>query len=425
MASRLLYPVIAALGIGAASVAAWWFQHRQPASDATATSVPSNGSGAAARVSSRPAPPGGGLPSVEAAAVVLARVQDDAQAVGTLRSRQSVMLRPEVAGRIAEIAFRDGARVTRGQLLARLDDELPRAELSQAEAQLSIARANVRRNEELVAQSFVARSVLDESRASLQVAEAQAALARARLARMRITAPFDGVVGIAKVDLGEYVRDGADIVNLEDIEALYVDFRLPERLQAKVRPGQRAYVSVDALPGQSMPAAIQAIDPLVDADGRSLAVRGCIDNRKQLLRPGMFARVTTVFGARDNALVVPEEAIVPQGSKQYVFKLEAPSPGGAVAGGQDGDPALRAVRRVEVTTGLRQPGRVEVVQGLAAGDVVVTAGQQRMRNDGAQVRVTQIASGPAPVMDAQTSAGMSSPARASSAPAAAPGNPCS
>ncbi|MDF3823391.1 hypothetical protein P3G55_26160, partial [Leptospira sp. 96542] len=131
------------------------------------------------------------------------------------------------------------------------------------------------------------------------------------------------------------------------------------------------------------------------------------------------------FGARDNALVVPAEAIVPQGSKQYVFKLEAPSPGGAVAGGQDGDPALRAVRRVEVTTGLRQPGRVEVVQGLAAGDVVVTAGQQRMRNDGAQVRVTQIASGPAPVMDAQTSAGMSNSARASSAPAAEPGNPCS
>ncbi|QBK06626.1 efflux RND transporter periplasmic adaptor subunit [Hylemonella gracilis] len=420
MASRLLYPAIAALGIGVASVTAWWFQHRQTAAtSATMATAPATGP-----ASARPASAGGGLPSVEAAAVVLARVQDDAQAVGTLRSRQSVMLRPEVAGRIAEIAFRDGARVKRGQLLARLDDELPRAELSQAEAQLSIARANLRRNEELVAQSFVARSVLDESRASLQVAEAQAALARARLARMRITAPFDGMVGITKVDLGEYVRDGADIVNLEDIEALYVDFRLPERLQAKVRPGQRAYVSVDALPGQSMPAVIQAIDPLVDADGRSLAVRGCIDNRKLLLRPGMFARVTTVFGARDNALVVPEEAIVPQGSKQYVFRLEAPSPGGG-AGGQDGDPALRAVRRVEVTTGLRQPGRVEVVQGLAAGDVVITAGQQRMRNDGAQVRVAQIASGLAAAANAQALGGMSTPPRSVGATPVEPGNPCS
>lgn len=424
MASRLLYPVIAALGIGAASVAAWWFQHRQPAPSATAASAPAAGQSSGAQASSRPASAGGGLPSVEAAAVVLARVQDDAQAVGTLRSRQSVMLRPEVAGRIAEIAFRDGARVKRGQLLARLDDELPRAELSQAEAQLSIARANVRRNEELVAQSFVARSVLDESRASLQVAEAQAALARARLARMRIMAPFDGMVGIAKVDLGEYVRDGADIVNLEDIEALYVDFRLPERLQSKVRPGQHAFVSVDALPGQSIPAMIQAIDPLIDADGRSLAVRGCIDNRKQLLRPGMFARVTTVFGARDNALVVPEEAIVPQGNKQYVFKLEAPSPGGG-AGGQDGDPALRAVRRIEVTTGLRQPGRVEVVQGLAAGDVVVTAGQQRMRNDGAQVRVAQMASGLTAAADAQTVGGAFTPSRPSRATTAEPANPCS
>jgi membrane fusion protein (multidrug efflux system) len=411
MASRFLYPAIAALGIGAASVAAWWFQHRQPESSAAPA--------AAAQTAPRPAA-GGGLPSVEAAAVVLARVQDDAQAVGTLRSRQSVMLRPEVAGRIAEIAFRDGGRVRRGQLLARLDDELPRAELSQAEAQLSIARANVRRNEELVAQSFVARSVLDESRASLQVAEAQAALARARLARMRITAPFDGMVGIARVDLGDYVRDGADIVNLEDIDALYVDFRLPERLQSKVRPGQRAYVTVDALPGQSIPAVIQAIDPLVDVDGRSLAVRGCIDNRKQLLRPGMFARITTVFGARDNALVVPEEALVPQGSKQYVYKLEAPG------AGQDGDPALRTVRRLEVVTGLRQPGRVEVVQGLAAGDVVVTAGQQRVRSDGAQVRVAQIATGVAMTdADHQASGSVQAPARAAKAATAEPGNPCS
>lgn len=384
MASRLFYPVIAAVGIAAASGAAWWFQHKQPAStDAGGLSTP-------AQAAPRPASGGGGLPTVEAAAVVLTRVQDDAQAVGTLRSRQSVMLRPEVAGRIAEIAVRDGSSVKRGQLLARLDDELPRAELSQAEAQLSIARANMRRNEELVSQSFVARSVLDESRAGLQVAEAQTALARARLARMRINAPFDGMVGIAKVDLGEYVKDGADIINLEDIEALYVDFRLPERLQSKVRAGQRAYITVDALPGQPFAAVVQAIDPLVDADGRSLAVRGCIDNRKQLLRPGMFARVTTVFGARESALVVPEEAIVPQGNKQYVLKLDPVNSG---AGGQDGD-APRMARRVEVTTGLRQPGWVEVAQGLAPGDVVITAGQQRVRDGGSQVRVTRITAGP-------------------------------
>jgi membrane fusion protein (multidrug efflux system) len=119
MASRFFYPAIAAFGIGVASVAAWWFQHRQPASSVTAMPAPPAGPGAA---SPRPASAGGGMPSVEAAAVVLARVQDDAQAVGTLRSRQSVMLRPEVAGRIAEIAFRDGGRVKRGQLLARLYD---------------------------------------------------------------------------------------------------------------------------------------------------------------------------------------------------------------------------------------------------------------------------------------------------------------
>jgi membrane fusion protein (multidrug efflux system) len=338
------------------------------------------------------------------------RLTDDTQAVGSLRSRQSVVLRPEVSGRVTRINFRDAARVRRGQLLVQLDDQLPQAQVRQAEAELSIARANHRRNRELVEEKFIAQRVVDESAANLQVAEAKLALARATLARLKIVAPFDGIAGIRNISVGDYLKDGADIVNIEDIDALYVDFRLPERYQTKVRPGQVAGVEVDALPGRRFQAVIHAVDPLVDANGRSLGIRGCIDNRRLELRPGMFARVTPVFGVRDDARVIPEEAIVPQGGRQFVYKLVV---------GPDQD--TRIARRIEVKVGARQPGRVEIVEGLQPGDMVVTAGQQRIQRDGMPVRVMELERPASAVAGAP--AGRVGAAAAETAPPAK-GNPC-
>lgn len=314
-------------------------------------------------------------------------LQDDAQAVGTLRSRQSVTLRPEVSGRVAKIAFEDGARVRRGQLLVQLDDVLQQAELSQAQAQLSIARANLRRNEELVAANFLAQRVLDESRASLQVAEAQVALAQARLQRMRVEAPFDGTVGLSNVNLGEFVKDGADLVNLEDTSSLTVDFRLPERYQDRVAVGQLVQVRLDALPGRDFEARVLAVDPLLDTDGRSLSVRAVLPGgHGQGLRPGMFARVLAIFSTDDNALMIPEEAILPQGGRQYVVKLAA---------GEGGEAAPPVSRRVEVTLGVRRDGQVQVTTGLSEGERVVVAGQQRLQRDGTPVRVVDMSRAPA------------------------------
>jgi membrane fusion protein (multidrug efflux system) len=313
-------------------------------------------------------------------------LRDDAQAVGTLRSRQSVTLRPEVSGRISQIAFADGARVKRGQLLVQLDDVLQRAELSQAQAQLSIARTNLQRNEELVAQAFVAQRVLDESRAALQVAEAQVALAQARLSRMRLTAPFDGTVGLRVVNLGDYVKDGADLVNLEDTSQLTVDFRLPERYQTRIAAGQPVEVELDALPGKRFSAKVQAVDPLLDANGRSIAVRAVLPPAPGgELRPGMFARVTTVFSTNAAALVVPEEAIVPQAGKQFVFRLLKEG---------EGDGAKLVSRRTEVQLGVRRGAQVQITQGLAEGDTVVVAGQQRLQQDGTAVRVVEMSRPP-------------------------------
>ncbi|MES2424204.1 MAG: efflux RND transporter periplasmic adaptor subunit, partial [Pseudomonadota bacterium] len=231
MASRTLFIVLAAVGIAAASGAAWWLQSRPR--------VPQEmGAGAQARATAPGQAASARVAGVEVAKVLAVRLQDDAQAVGTLRSRQSVMLRPEVAGRIQRLGFVDGARVKRGQVLVQLDNALQRAELSQAQAQLSIAQANYRRNQELVAKDFVAQRVLDESAANLQVAQAQVALAQARLGRMALLAPFDGTLGIRLVNVGDYVKDGADLVNLEDTGTLLVDFRLPERFQGKLQRGQ-------------------------------------------------------------------------------------------------------------------------------------------------------------------------------------------
>ena len=353
---------------------------------------------------------GGKPPTVEVGKVELARISDDTQAVGSLRSRRGVILRPEVSGRITQLNFTDGQRVRKGQLLVQFDDQLPLAQLQQSQAELSIAQANQKRNQELVAQNFISQRSLDESSANLQVAQAKLSLARATAARLKILAPFDGIVGIRLVNEGDYLKDGADIVNIEDIEAIFVDYRLPERFQSKVRRGQVAELDIDALPGRKYSAEIQAIDPLIDANGRSVGVRGCVDNRQLQLRPGMFARVNTVFGIRENARVIPEEAIVPQGGRQFVIKL---------LDGPDGQ--SKSSKRVEVKVGSRTPGKVEILDGLAVGETVVTTGQQRIQRDGTVVTVVDLKSGNAP----RQAAGERPAATASNAalPASASGRP--
>lgn len=379
MASKNRTIVFAVIGIAAASGAAWWLQKpsQAPRTEASAT-----GGSAAAGSAARGGAQGGGAGrplAVEAVAVKQMALRDDAEAVGSLRSRQSVVLRPEVSGRITQLNFRDGERVRRGQVLVQFDDQLPRAQVQQSQAELSIAQANHKRNQELVAQGFISQRSVDESAANMQVAQAKLALAQATASRLKIVAPFDGIAGIRGVNVGDYLKDGADIVNVEDLDAVYVDFRLPERLQSKIRTGQTAQVIFDALPGVRYPAVVQAINPQIDADGRAVAVRGCIDNRRMQLRPGMFARVTTVFAERADARVIPEEAVVPDGASPYVLKIV------------DGkDPNTRVTQRTPVTLGARLPGFVEVVEGLSTGDLVVSAGQQRVQRDGTVVRVVEL-----------------------------------
>lgn len=366
MASRSLRLLTACVALCVAGAAAWWWQRPAPA----AVSAPAAGG---AR--------GASAVSVEVATVQQRDLVESVQAVGSLRSQNSVVLRPEVAGRVVALGFRDGQRVRKGALVVQLDDQLPRAQVAQAQAEVSIARANDQRNRELVAQGFVSQRTRDESAANLQVAQAKLVLAEATAARLRIVAPFDGVAGIGKVSVGEYVKDGAEIVNLEDLDHLFVDFRLPERYQSEVRVGQAVQVALDALPGVPRSAQVRALDPLIDADGRSLAVRASLDNPGLQLRPGMFARATLQLSERKGALVVPEEAVVPQGAGAHVFRVVA---------GADGKPAAE---RVPVQLGLRADGLVEILQGVAPGETVVTAGQQRLQKGLTPVQIASAGAG--------------------------------
>jgi membrane fusion protein (multidrug efflux system) len=375
---KRVHSVVAVVGLALLAGAAWWWQNRPQSSGVQGNALIAS----AARPGSGPAggaAEAGGPAIVEVGKVMRLRIEEDAQAVGTLRSRQGVMLRPEVSGRISRFGFADGQRVRRGQLLVQLDDTLQAAQLRQAEALAGIARTNLQRNRELVAQNFVSQSVVDQSAASLEVAVAQVALAQAQLSRMKILAPFDGVAGIRSVDVGDYVKDGADLVNIEDTTQVWVDFRLPERYLAQLRPGQQVEVALDAMPGRSFRARIDALDSQLDANGRSLLVRARLANPDGALRTGMFARTRTLLAVRDSALVVPEEALVPQGGKQYLIKV--------VDGAQG-----KVSQRLEARIGVRVPGKVEILNGVAEGDVVVTAGQGRLlRGDGLPVRVVDLA----------------------------------
>jgi len=326
---------------------------------------------------------GKGGPAAPVAVAVIqvkpSTVQEDLQAVGSLQSNESVILRPEVSGRIAAIGFKDGQVVRKGQMLIALDNSLNAAEVAQMQAENDLALANLKRSEDLASRKFISSSAQDTAASNAQVAEAKLKLAQARLSKMRILAPFDGVVGIRGVSLGDYVKDGTDLVNVEDVRILKVDFRLPERNLSQIKSGQSIEVVADALPGERFAGHIDAINPRVDANGRSLEIRGRLENTAGKLRPGMFVRVRVIVGERANALLVPEESIVPQGAEFFVYK---------VVEGQ--------ARRVPVKIGVRREALVEIVEGLSTGDQVVTAGM-RLSRDGQPVRILPPSTpGPAP-----------------------------
>lgn len=317
-----------------------------------------------------PGGPGGGMPpsSVETVRVVRQILPNRFETVGTLRTDKSVTLRPEVAGQVKAIGFADGDPVRQGQVLFTLDAALTQADLNEANANLANSQRAYARARELADKQLIARADLDKAQATLAVDQARAASARTHVAKTVLRAPFGGVAGLRKVNAGDYVNAGQDLVDLVSLDPLELDLRAPEVVLATLAVGQKVDFAVDTFPNDSFSANIVAISPTVDLGGRSVALRARFDNPGQKLRPGMSARVQIVLDTNAKALMVPEQAIWPNGEQKNVYTVV------------DGKAKL-----VPVTLGMRQPGYVEVTSGLKDGDIVVVTGQLKI-GDGAPVQ---------------------------------------
>jgi membrane fusion protein (multidrug efflux system) len=315
-------------------------------------------------------PPGKpmGLP-VKAVPVKLGEVESDINAVGSLLAEESVIIRPEIDGRVVEINFAEGQRVVRGQKLVTLDPAEYKAQLAQHDAQLRTDMQRYERSKELLEQKFISEEALDVAKNNVDRAEALRQEAQVRLSKAIITAPFSGTVGLRLISPGAYVKAGDDIVRLENIDSIKLDFRVPELYAARVRPGQVVSVRLDSFPGEHFTGKIYAVEPVVDEKTRTVLLRARVPNQGTKLKPGMFVRVALVLETRKNAILVPEPAIWPQGQDSFVFKV------------QDGKAQL-----TKVQLGVRRPGEVEILSGLTPDDTVVTEGQIKLK-DGAPVMV--------------------------------------
>lgn len=319
-------------------------------------------SGAAAQPAGKPPGKPMAMP-VRIAPVKQGPVSVEVTAVGTLIANESVVIRPEIAGRVTAIHFAEGQTVAAGAKLVSIDAAEVQAQIAATEAELTLNRQRHERAVDLHAKNFISAQALDEARSNLARSTAKLAEDRARLRKSEIVAPFGGTLGLRQISPGAYVRAGDDIVRLEDISQVKLDFRLPETYLARLRRDQTVVLAVDAYPDQTYRGRTYAVEASLDEKTRTALVRARVPNPEGRLRPGMFARVSLTLETRAAALTIPEEAIVPRGGQTFVFRVV------------DGKAVM-----TQVETGARQPGSVEIVKGLAAADRVVTDGHQKLQN---------------------------------------------
>lgn len=287
---------------------------------------------------------------------------DTVQAIGTVRARESVTVTAKVGETVQRVHFDSGDEVARGEVLVTLSGQAQQASLAEAQAAAAEAERLYRRQSELAAQQLIARAQLDTQRATRDAARARVAQARAAIGDRTVRAPFAGVLGIRQVSPGALVTPGTPIATLDDVARVFVDFPMPESELARVAAGHRLQGSVAAFPGRTFDGTVSTVDARVDPATRSVTVRGDFANPDRALRPGMLMEVRVSRPERQ-ALVLPEIAIVQVGRESFVFRVAA-----------DGK-----VERVPVEVGARAGGRVEVSDGLAAGDRIVVDGTGKLR----------------------------------------------
>ncbi|HAC58958.1 efflux RND transporter periplasmic adaptor subunit [Parvibaculum sp.] len=303
-------------------------------------------------------------------------------ALGTLQADQAITVRPEITGIVTSIEFTDGERIEKDDVIITLDDRDLKARLMQAEARLTLTRANYQRAERLLKQGSGTARARDEALNDFKSAEAEVAATETALDKATIKAPFGGIIGLRQVSLGQFLTAGDPIATLADVDNLRIDFQVSEVFLTEVGKGQPVNVIFDALPEQVYEGVISAVDPVVSVDGRALSVRAVLQNVDGKLRPGLFGRVEIVTDTR-RSIMLPEASIVttPTGDKA-VFR---------VVDGQ--------AKMSPVTIGTRIPGEVEILSGVEDGDTVIVSGQLKVQN-GAPVEIANGDSGNAGVSEA-------------------------
>jgi membrane fusion protein (multidrug efflux system) len=294
------------------------------------------------------------------------------EAIGTAVANEAVNVTTKVTNMVTAIHFQDGQRVDAGQVLVELDRAQASADLAVATADYGNSVNQFNRSKELLASQSLSRAQYDQLEAAMKANEARVAAARARLADTYIRAPFAGRVGLRRISVGTLINPGTVVTTLDDTSAVKVDFAVPDVNLPVVRTGAPITASTTAWAGRHFVGKVGSVDPRIDPTSRSVMVRAILPNTEGLLKPGMFMTVRMASEQR-NAVVVPEEALVPEQARQFVYVTD---------GG-------KASKR-EVRIGRRQPGRVEVLEGLREGEHVVVEGTIRLR-DGAPVREVESA----------------------------------
>jgi len=312
---------------------------------------------------------GGGPPAmpVEVAVARNDTVVDAILATGQIEALQSIELRPEIEGRISEILVREGSPVAAGTPLFKVDDAELTAQVARAEADRDLARQSLDRTKDLLEHKASSQAELERAEATARSNQAQLELLKVRLDRTTVRAPFGGVAGQRWVSLGDYVTTDTRLLSLQTVSPQRASFQVPERYADQLRKGQEVTFRVAALPGKEFTGRVDFVDPVVQLPGRTITVKALVPNPKRELQAGMFIEVRLATATRPNAVVVPEDAIIPLQGAHYVW---------VVVNG-------KAARR-QVELGVRNPGFVELKTGVEAGEQVVVGGQERL-GEGAPV----------------------------------------
>lgn len=305
---------------------------------------------------------GGGGPQampVRAGVAVSDTVIEELRATGEIEAMQSIELQPEVSGRLVGILAREGTEVRRGAPLFKVDDAELRAEVDRLEAEMDLAEQALVRTRELLERDASSTADLEQAEATARSTRAQLSLQRTRLERTVVRAPFSGIVGERLVSLGDYVTPSTLLTTLQTVDPQRASFSVPERYAQELAEGQTVSFSVAAIPERSFTGQVDFVDPRVRLPGRTITVKAVVENPERSLKPGMFIEARLVTQVRPNAVVVPEEAILPLGGQTFVWAITPEN----------------TANRVAVQLGVRRPGTVEIRSGLSAGDRVVTGGQ--------------------------------------------------